>query len=367
MTQESHDLQRHIGSLLECLSSGKRPIGLFLGAGCPMAIQDHEGAPLIPGVKGLTEQVLERIAKIDKLRGSSLTVIGNLKEDGITSPNVEEILGHIRGLHAVAGAGEARGLTTAVLRELDDGICEVIHDVVSPALPSMDTPYHHVARWADGIARTDPVEVFTTNYDLLLEQALEESRVPYFDGFAGSRRPFFSVRAMEEDRIPLRWVRLWKLHGSVNWYQRESYGVFRSSGGKPDGLRRVIHPSHLKYEESRRMPYLAMIDRLRAFLRQPSAALVIIGYSFRDQHLNEVISQGLQSTQSAIGFSLLRSDLERYKEARTISSERSNLCLLAKDAGVVGTSEAPWRELGIGGIPSSMSDWIAWASEPATH
>jgi hypothetical protein len=42
------------------------------------------------------------------------------------------------------------------------------------------------------------------------------------------------------------------------------------------------------------MPYLAMLDRLRAFLKQPAGVLIIAGFSFGDDHLNEIIVQGLQ-------------------------------------------------------------------------
>ena len=44
----------------------------------------------------------------------------------------------------------------------------------------------------------------------------------------------------------------------------------------------LIYPSHLKYEQSRKMPYLAMIDQLNRFIRQPNSLLIVSGYSFND-------------------------------------------------------------------------------------
>ena len=41
-------------------------------------------------------------------------------------------------------------------------------------IPDGDNSYRRLARWVNSIDRAVPVEVFTTNYDLLLEQALEE-------------------------------------------------------------------------------------------------------------------------------------------------------------------------------------------------
>jgi hypothetical protein len=90
------------------------------------------------------------------------------------------------------------------------------------------------------------------------------------------------------------------------------------------------------------MPYLAMIDRLRAFLRGRAAALIVCGYSFNDEHLNEVITQGLEGNPTAAAFGLLHGELGRYGRARALALRRSNLSLLAEDAAIVGTHEAEW-------------------------
>ena len=34
-------------------------------------------------------------------------------------------------------------------------------------------------------------EIFTSNYDLIIEKSLEAIRIPHFDGFVGSYEPFF--------------------------------------------------------------------------------------------------------------------------------------------------------------------------------
>jgi hypothetical protein len=167
------------------------------------------------------------------------------------------------------------------------------------------------------------------------------------------------LRAMEEDMLPPRWARLWKLHGSLNWYQVENKGVFRGATTEPQNTKRVIHPSHLKYDESRRMPYLAMLDRLRAFLKQPTSALVICGYSFRDKHLNEVIFQGLQSTPNAIAFALLYGEIKNYSQAVTIANGRSNLNLLARDGAVISGREGKWLEKD-SQATSGTTNWVKW-------
>jgi hypothetical protein len=273
--------------------------------------------------------------------------------------NVEDMLSHIRALRVVAGKDEARGLSAADLDKLDNNICQIIHEIADKELPCTDSPYHRLALWTDATGRRNPVEVFTTNYDLLMEQAFEDCRVPYFDGFAGSRKPFFDIRAMEEDKLPPRWARLWKLHGSINWYETPTKKVFRGATNE-EGLKRVIHPSHRKYEESRRMPYLAMMDRIRAFLKQPSVAIVICGYSFRDEHINEVIMQGLQGTQTAIAFALLFEELAKYPKAVNLALDRPNLILLARDGAVISGHETKWPEKETDSITSDNRTWVSW-------
>lgn len=356
------DPKKQIQYLQQCLSTDKKPLGFFLGAGCPMAIRvGTEGrSPLIPDIAGITRIVRDDLAKCKECGPLLRIMEEHFKKDERTDTTVEDMLTHIRALRAVAGKDEVRGLSAEMLDRLDDKICQLIHQVADQTLPNAETPYHRIAAWVDAVRRENPIEVFTTNYDLLMEQGFEDCRVPYFDGFAGVRKPFFDLRAMEEDMLPPRWARLWKLHGSVNWYQVANKGVFRGTTKEDSGSKRVIHPSHLKYQESRRMPYLAMIDRLRAFLKKPTATLILCGYSFRDEHINEVIIQGLQSTQTAIAFALFFDQIADYPQAVALASKRSNLSILARDGAVISGLESKWLEKDAESVSSDSGKWVKW-------
>jgi len=349
-----------VGFLQECLSNNKRHLGLFLGAGCPMGIRIGK-EPLIPDIAGLTAMVISALAADEAFLPLMQNVLAQFTLDGKPVPTIEHILSHIRSLRSVAGAGEVRGLTFKNLGDLDNKICDIIQNQVNKVLPSLETPYHSLASWVEAIERERPVEVFTTNYDLLMEQAFEEVGVPYFDGFAGARKPFFDLESVESEALPPRWARLWKLHGSINWFQASGRGVFRGAPGGDGGEQRVIHPSHLKYEESRRMPYLAMIDRLRAFLKRPANTLVMSGYSFRDEHINEVIVQGLQASPGAVAFVLLFGRLDGYPEAVRLARHRSNLNLLAENGAVISGDRFDWAQRAgeaLDGLP--VNKWIKW-------
>lgn len=343
---DNQDPMRQINYLQQCLSSDKRPLGLFLGAGCPVSVKIGEEKinPIIPDIAGITKAVLTNLSNDKKYSPLVEIVESHFKDDGKNDINIENILSHVRALRVVVGNAKVRNLSADDIDKLDARICEIIHELVDKELPSENTPYDSLALWINATTRERPIEIFTTNYDLLMEQAFEAHRVPYFDGFTGSRKPFFDTRAIEEDVLPSRWARLWKLHGSINWCQDPIKGVCRAIV-KESLVKRVIHPSHLKYDESRRMPYLAMMDRLRNFLRQPSVALVICGYSFRDDHINEILMQGLQGTQGSIAFAMLYGSLDSYSRAIGLSKTCRKLTLLGGDAGVINGREIKWPEM----------------------
>lgn len=358
--------EQSIAELRDCLTQVARPLALLVGAGCPIGTRGAGGRPLIPGVEGLTKSVEEA------LRGSPSeaplsTICTHLKNSGVLTPNVELILNRIRGLREVVDGHPVDGLTRETLDEVERAVCNQIAAQVKQVLPDDATGYHSLAAWIGAVPRSAPVEVFTTNYDSLLEQALEKHRVPYFDGFVGAHRPFFDLASVESDKLPARWARLWKLHGSIEWKsQRQPDGlhVWRGSEGEST----VIFPSHLKYDQSRRMPYLALMDRLRHFISTRDSVLVTIGYSFRDDHINETIVQGLQANQSAIVFGLVYGKLAEYDAVVELAKTRTNLRIQAADGALIGTRKSIWAE--VPREPSAVSaDAIRWnrvSEEPAS-
>lgn len=342
-----HDPYRYVSYLRQALESPKRPIGFLLGAGCPVAVRTPDGEPLIPAIAGMTTRVISEVEA-----GASRPVLEAVRSrmtDGHRSPNIEEFLSQIRMLREVAAHLDPAVLTEDSLDELDKEMCEAIHRLACVTLPGLDTPYHNLAAWTRGLPRNLPVQLFTTNYDLLLEEALEAVRVPYFDGFIGSRTAFFDPAAIEVDAssLPGRWARLWKLHGSVNWWLSNLGGALEVvRAERSTGTARLIYPSHLKYDETRQMPYLAMMDRLKAFLRQPAAILVCSGFSFGDRHIDALIRQALSGNPDAAVFGLMFGRLEENEPAVTLARTTPNLSILARDGGVIGTRPGLWRARG---------------------
>jgi len=379
--KKKHDPIKHLKYLRQSLSQDNESIGFFISAGCPLSVAMPNGKwPLIPDVANLTKFINEQLKDNDKYN----ILLIELNKAERNTENIEDILSFLRSLLSVSKGGDVRGLTELDLKDLEKNICSEIVKKLNVSLPNKDTPYHRLGKWVRSIERKRAIEIFTTNYDLLVEESLEDLEIPYFDGFSGSRRSFFDLRAVEDSLIPEHWTRLWKIHGSINWYQEKIDGqnkVYRSSEIKNDASH-LIYPSHLKYEESRKMPYLALIDQLNRFIRKKSSLLVLSGYSFNDGHLNDSIINALKAnpTGMVLGlmfgsykmfintdiyeklnnikwsinknilslcdyqyhFEKISRTVERYPEAYRFANEQHNLNIWTFDKAIIGTTLGDW-------------------------
>lgn len=345
-----HNPIRHLKYLRQSLSQDNEAIGFFISAGCPLSVQMPEKEwPLIPDVANLTKYINEQLQDNEKYT----ILLTELKKAEKNIENIEDILSFLRSLLLVSKGGKVRGLSELDLKKLENDICSEIVSKLNVSLPNKDTPYHRLGKWIRSIDRKIAIEIFTTNYDLLMEESLEDLEIPYFDGFSGSRRSFFDLRAVEDNLIPKHWSRLWKIHGSINWYQENVEGrkkVYRSSEVKNDASH-LIYPSHLKYEESRKMPYLALIDQLNKFIRKKSSLLILSGYSFNDGHLNDAIINALKANPTAMVLGLMfdkyeitdeDGSRERYPDAYKFAEEQHNLNVWTYDKAIIGTSLGEW-------------------------
>lgn len=351
-----HDAYRQIGYIQQALSQNRKSIGVFLGAGCPLGVQiEHPFSniktkkeyqfPIIPDVAGLTKIIADKLKSTTDSPSTCDKLIAQMEEDESKNPNIEDILSQLRALRQVAGKGTVREFNASDLEKLDNNICKIISEEVNKELPQKDSPYHNLAIWARSIPRLKPVHIFTTNYDLLAEQALEETACPYFDGFIGGKNAFFDLGTVEdEELLHPRWCRLWKIHGSINWKIDKDQNVVRGDKVEEDE-KYLIYPSHLKYDQSRKMPYLAMLDRLKDFILNPSSILFTSGYSFSDDHINDVIIQALQSNPTSMCFAFVYGNLdeEKYFKARQCAMRVPNLSLFAFDKGIIGRQKGDWN------------------------
>ena len=328
-----------MADLRQTLAQGRKHIGLFLGAGAPMAVRvpqtdcaEEGNRPPIPDVKGLTTAVLKALSPEDQ------RVLRLIRKE-LSDKNVEALLTQVRRLAQAIGGSEVHGLDGCRYRKLAHRICKEIGKIVGARLPCGPNPYSELVSWIAGTQRRRAVEIFTPNYDLLLEEAFERSQTPYFDGFSGAHQPFFDAASVSANDFPPRWSRVWKLHGSLGW-SLAAKTVVRTG---QRAATQLIYPDHLKYDHVTRLPYSALFERLRTFLTTPDTLLIVSGFSFSDSHICAVMSEALAANAHTAIFAFQYRDVEEEHAVSKLARSRPNLSVYARDGGIINGLAGRWR------------------------
>jgi hypothetical protein len=338
--QTIHNPDRYMFDLRQILSQGRKRIGLLIGAGAPASVKVNaegelasSGNALIPDVKALTTSVIESLVPSDK------AVIENLLPELGENPNIEVILTRVRRLSQAIGSATICGLNADAYRSFADTICTKIGQIVAAELPSEPNSFTELISWIGGTYRDHPIELFTPNYDLLLEEAFERLRLPYFDGFSGSFHPFFDAASISDDHLPPRWSRLWKIHGSLGW-KTEGDSIIRTGSREANKL---IYPDHLKYDQITKQPYSALFERLHKFLTTPDSLLICTGFSFGDAHISSVLEESLATNKHTAILAFQYRELCDEQAAVRLAQRRPNLSVYARDGAVICALPGKWQ------------------------
>lgn len=352
-----HDPRQVVEDLRSHLAAGDRRLAFLFGAGTSSAVNiaplpvagelpTHE--PLIPGVVALTAKCKTDVCAHGAPYAAAWASLEAQCAAGGGPANVEGILSKLRLKIEAVGVGEVlSGLTREQLVEVESTVCATIAREVNPddeKIPSQ-SPHDIFAAWVKKVNRVEPLEIFTTNYDTLFERSLEAAHLPVFDGFVGVHQPFFYPECLEDEGMlpPSRWVRLWKVHGSVNWRKCARGAGTVITRDKATGRGEFILPSHLKYDESRKQPYTAYIDRLTRVMNHDHSLLCTCGYSFGDEHINAVLYGALDSRSTANVIALVFGDIALSDRLVQAAVRRSNLTVLARNGGVVSGIFGEWK------------------------
>jgi hypothetical protein len=327
MTQ--HDPVKFVTGLSAKLAARTRHVCVFVGAGASRACG-------LPDVATLQKSVLT------DLNATKRTAF----ELQLKDRNLEQALSRLRRIAGLlSGDQTVDGLTAADATELDVAVCASIVRQLSVDQADLE-PAYRFAAWAGRASYRQPIEIFNVNYDLVDETAFERLRVPYFDGFVGALEARFHTDLVEArggtdaEALPSFFVRLWKLHGSVNW-QWKNGEIVRLGQPVSSGQPAAIYPSETKYEESRRMPFVVLHDRFRRALNEPETMMLISGYSFCDDHLNELIFDAARRRERSEFVAFCYSTIPEHLAKRALSTP--NLQVVGATEAIIGGIRADWK------------------------
>lgn len=166
----------------------------------------------------------------------------------------------------------------------------------------------------------DRLQIFTTNYDRVIEAGAEIAGLHLLDRFIGNLMPIFRSSRLDIDmhynppgiRGEPRYLegvaRFTKLHGSIDWVQTgeeirriglpfgaESIGPFLNAPGLSGATAHnvMIYPNSSKDRETSDYPYVELFRDFAAGVCRPNNTLVTYGYSFGDEHINRSIEDML--------------------------------------------------------------------------
>ena len=156
----------------------------------------------------------------------------------------------------------------------------------------------------------DPVKVniFSLNYDLILEQVFNSATSKILDnGFSEKIIDTSKIRFWAADfndvSSPTK-INLFKLHGSIDWeYNQESEEILIKENIVDGREPLVIFGSYSKMLSFD--PFLYILSKFRTLLEE-STIFIVIGYSFHDKYINNLLIQQLsQNTDKGIPKKLL--------------------------------------------------------------
>lgn len=178
-----------------------------------------------------------------------------------------------------------------ISRELQDKIRNEIFDIYGFRVDDVQrklTAHKMLFSILDGFSTEH--WVFTTNYDRVMEQLSIEKGYDLRDGFPEDPlRQRYRFRPSSWDDPPPKektTLKLFKLHGSLNWklteFGPEKISIDHRTKSPPDLL---IYPG--SKDPPDREPFKTLYDKFETSMKTTDYCLVI-GFSFRDPYLNRV-------------------------------------------------------------------------------
>jgi hypothetical protein len=309
-------------------------MGFLFGAGTSF----ESGYPL---VAGLTKQVVGALpSDARSALNDVLSAAGFTYDDASATPNIEEISDLVIEHHTNSQLEKFR-----VLKEkLRDLVRDAILGVEKPNMSNQVAFFEKLK--ARAFDRATNVWVFTTNYDLLLEDACTEVGLKLVNGFVGATTRSFSEREFSlvsgvtngntfspESGLT---VRLIKLHGSVSWYRRGDR-IFEAAPRVIDkqDARCMVLPRRTKVIETLSRPYDRLFHISNSILGGKCKHLISAGFSFGDSHINET----LITPKIASGAISFANFCESEPAGIHASRNRPNVLHVCKDKKIIGGHE----------------------------
>jgi len=326
--QTPDELRKEIEPWLTALFQCEH-LSLLVGAGLSYAVHDMAAGKLPDGMSTIEFSVFDE--QIGKAAEESA------KKSGRGEANIEDQIrvanDLIKGMEIYLssdpyGGKKLRKELDKFKTELVEGIGAFARDVLQTERnivtannieAAVDYLTSFLVSFSSRTAQRERLNLFTTNYDRIIEFGSELAGVRLIDRFVGNINPVFRSSRLRVDmhynppgiRGEPRYlegvVHFTKLHGSLDWIDQDNvvrrfalpFGAsvdidqYYPAPGSGGSGRLMIYPNASKDRETAEYPYVDLFRDLAAAICQPNSTLVVYGYSFGDDHINRMIKDML--------------------------------------------------------------------------
>lgn len=312
------DLRSRVEPWLTSLFQSEH-LSLLLGSGLTMAIQDEAVGTANNGMGSpkLTSTYKEKIiTAVKESENKSNRGEANI-EDYIRVMN--DLL---RGLEILQKTEEHENLReelNSVIAEFAQNISVIENQIATATddnrVDAFNKLVSFLMSFASRTGTRDRLNIFTTNYDRLIEVGAELAGLHLIDRFVGTLSPIFRSSRLGLDmhynppgiRGEPRYLegvaRFTKLHGSIDWIDSKNdirkiglpFGAtemapyLSAPGLSEDATNIMIYPNASKDRETAEYPYVELFRDFASSTCRPNSTLVTYGYGFGDEHINRII------------------------------------------------------------------------------
>jgi len=228
----------------------------------------------------------------------------------------------------ISGAKELKKKLEKLKEEVNSGLLNFVKSILQTEKNIVNATdpkaagylLNFMVSFASRSGTRERLNIFTTNYDRIVEFGAELAGIRLIDRFVGTVNPILRSSRLEidmhcnppgirgEPRYLEGVVHFTKLHGSLDWvYQNgnvrrisvpfgseavETY-LTLLDGDVPDAQSLMIYPNASKDRETSEYPYVELFRDLAAAICRPNSTIILYGYGFSDEHINRVIKDML--------------------------------------------------------------------------
>lgn len=323
-------------------------VNFLLGAGCSYRVKKEEGKLNFPIMSDLRtfitgdDKIKEVIKMLDDSKRIENDQYDQVKKifDNYLIPdgsNIEKFLSILEGADLYIFDDKFKGEVKKIqeyIKKLildriknsdEDTVLDIFKNFYRGIIELMDVAYEN----------KHSIKVFTTNYDMLNERALEELNIHYYSGFYGITKRKFNIAyynyeyvdsfnvGKKELVVSCNHMNLYKLHGSISWCLKDGE-LYEKNPFEKEFLPEIIYPSVAKFEHTNLITYYSALMREFAdSICKKDTTLVVSGTSMGDAHINKIIENALTiDSFTLILFMALPNEIEemreKYKEMKNV-------------------------------------------------